>query len=149
VKVGTVLKWNNYPYGKFEGKIKPRWFVCVGHTGEVHELLGFSFSLYISTTTTREAWLEKGEYYSFLPEKFLPNQFPFEEKCHINYNEIPECVEGEKIINNPDIEIRGELDSSTMVQILKGLIKSGLISDRIKDDLKRCLDEIQHKLDRE
>ncbi|MBN1573511.1 MAG: hypothetical protein JW984_09985 [Deltaproteobacteria bacterium] len=148
MEVGKVLKWNNYPYGKFEGKTKPRWFVCINHTGKIHKLLGFSFSLYISTTTTREAWLEEGDYYSFLPENFLPEKFPFEEKCHINYNEIPECVEEEKIINNPDIEIKGELDGLTMVQIIKGLIKSDLISDRIKDDPKRFLDEIQHKLDR-
>jgi hypothetical protein len=148
VQIGTVIEWTDFPFPRFGSKkIKTRWFVCVGHTGELDKILGSTACLYISTTTTMpQRLVSTDRYFSFSPDDFSPGDFPFEQACCLDYDEEPNVIPENVISGSPDIRSVSVLDKKLIKVILKGLLTSDEISKRVKDVLTRSLDEIDHMI---
>ena len=116
MKVGTVIRWVEYPRPQYGGEIKPRWFVYVGRTSLVSDPVNF----YLPTTTTNPANLGSN-YVEFKKEKYTV----FEDDCYINLDERPYIIPEGKIIDDPDIEImQNTLDNETMKKIYKCILNS-------------------------
>jgi len=132
MNAGTVIKWNKFKDREYGGELKPRWFVCVGHTGLLasHELC------YLFTTTTQLEQFEAGgprEHHTFC--KFDPNKTPFEYECIMDFDEGLYPYPPAKLENNPDIEIKGILDEQNMRMVYNRAVRSPLLSPTEKLDI--------------
>jgi len=87
LKPGTVFWWKNFPFPKFGGEIKPRWFICLGDTGS----LCIPVSLHFCTTTTAiEDFKPGGKRGSHRVFRFEKKRYPyFSEDCILDFYEEP------------------------------------------------------------
>lgn len=132
LEVGTVFRWNNFPEPRYGAEKKARWFIYLGETGSFSQ----SVIAHISTTTTKIGdFKEGGSRRSHDHFVFRAKSSPFEEDCVIDYDDRPFSLQKEKLMNNPDIEIKGKLDEQTMRMIYNRLLKSNAISKAILWDI--------------
>lgn len=137
-KVGTVLKWNNFPDPKRGSEIKPRWFVYLG-TSSIFSIPIFA---YISTTTTKIKDFGKGgkrEVHDKI--YFSKDNSPFEEDCVLDFDEGYYSIEKAKLEMNADIEIKGELDKNVLIRIYNGILKSDKYSKKVLLDIHSCFNQ--------
>lgn len=140
MKPGDVFLWKDFPYPNKGGDIKPRWFIYLGNAG-IFETPIFA---YICTTTTQIDDFQKGgkreKHRHFL---FRKGDYPFEEQCILDYDELPYInIKKEEIEGTSAIEVRGTLDARTMRVIYEGIYSSRLYSPRVKRDIRDSLNMI-------
>jgi len=123
LKVGAVLRWDNFPLQKFGGTNKARWFICLGFSG-VFAQVAF---VYLGTTTTQLQYFrghgQRSTHSHFI---FETKQFPvFDQDCATDYDERPYAVNKTKIeLHSKDISIRGELKEEIMRMIYNRFLRS-------------------------
>jgi hypothetical protein len=121
LKVGVVIRWNNFKDKRYPGEVKPRWFIYLGNSGK---LTTPTFA-YLHTTTTRFSQFQKGMIKEFHKHyTFKSTNTPFESDCAIDYNESPYSVNEETLENNPNIEEKGELSIEIMKMIYNKIYNS-------------------------
>jgi hypothetical protein len=140
LKAGTVFRWENFPYPKYAGEIKARWFIYLGDTG----LLLTPIIAYICTTTTSlDDFKPGGRRASHRHLLFKKIKYPFfEEDCILDYDEEPYPAERESLERNPNIEIKGELDQECLRTIYYGIWKSSYYSPKIVLDIHSSLNQV-------
>jgi len=131
-KIGTVFKWSNFEDTRLGGEIKPRWFVYIGHT----DYFTSPRLCFISTTTTQiEAFEKGGNRHSHKYIKIEASKTCFESDCILDFEEPPYTKELSSITTNPNIEIKGQLDTSTMKIIYNGICNSPNFSKKLLNDI--------------
>ena len=133
MRIGDVIRWNEYPYPQYNNRIKPRWFVYIGRT----DLFKYPTQYYFVTTTTRQTRIissKDGCFLSVNKFKFLTSD------CYIDYEERPHVIAKSKVEKNADIEPLGELDEKTLKEIYNGIIKSSKYSPVIRLDIYNSFD---------
>jgi len=86
VKPGTVFKWNNFPFPRFGGQGKPRWFIYLGNTGKILT----PTIAYIQTTTSKITSYQTGGpkvNHDYLLLRAINT--PFEKDCIIDFSIQP------------------------------------------------------------
>lgn len=141
LEVGTVFRWNNFPFQKYGSEVKARWFVCVGSSGLFAQIA----MVYLCTTTTQtDKFKGGGNRCNHSHFKFEISQFPeFEEDCVIDFDEKPYSMEKNRLLSyKDDIETRGKLNDNILRMVYKRLQQSGLLSYvekcDIYDSFNRC-----------
>jgi hypothetical protein len=133
-QVGTVIRWDNFPYHRYGEGDKARWLICVGFTGVFSQIA----MVYSYTTTTQLQHFEAGgsreNHYRYV---FKKSEHPcFDTDCAIDFNESPYAIEKTKLDNHiKDIEEMGLLREETMRMIYKNTIESKQISLIVKKDI--------------
>jgi hypothetical protein len=139
LKPGTVFRWNKFPFPKYGGETKARWFIYLGDSG----LLSTPILAHICTTTTSLADFGPGG--NRLNHRFLlikKTQHPFfDEDCILDFDEEPYSREKSILLGNPDIETKGELDRETLKTIYRGILKSRQYSPRVILDIHTSLNQ--------
>jgi hypothetical protein len=140
LKPGTVFKWNRFPYPKYGGEIKARWFIYLGDTG----LLLTPIIAHLCTTTTSLEDFEPGgkraSHRSFLIKK---TRYPFfDEDCILDYDEEPYAVDKNSLQENATIETKGKLDRECLKTIYRGILASNHYSRKIILDIHTSLNQI-------
>ena len=139
MRVGTVIKWNDFKDGRKGGDTKSRWFIYLGDSG----YFSVQLLIYICTTTTNESDFQKGgkrENHSY--KRFLASNTPFDEDCILDFDESPFSYTKEIFERNPDIEEKGFLDNNTLISVYKGILKSKAYSKKIILDIHNSLNMI-------
>ncbi len=134
LKVGTVIRWDNFPSQRFSGKKKARWFVCLGFSGVFAQIA----TVYLSTTTTQlQHFKDHGERSRHSRFIFETKQFPlFEQDCAIDFDEPLYPTEESQLDKySKDIEIRGELEVETMRMLYKRFLQSPQLSRKVLFDI--------------
>ena len=134
LKVGSVFRWDDFPYGRYGDGDKARWFVCVGFTGAFAQ----TALIYSYTTTSQLQNFEPGGIrhgHSHFIFKCAEHQC-FEMDCAIDFDERPYTIEIEKIRQfSSNIEEKGTLRGETMRMIYKRTIESKHTSPIVKNDI--------------
>lgn len=140
MKPGTVFKWNNFPYPKFGGKIKARWFIYLGDTG----LLSSPIIAHLcTTTTTLEDFKPMGKRATHRFFLFTKVKYPFfDQDCILDYDEEPYPEEKNSLLTNTSIEMKGELDNACLKTIYYGIWKSSYYPPKIVLDIHSSLNQI-------
>ena len=139
MKPGAVFRWKEFPYPKYAGKIKARWFIYLGDTG----LLSAHVIAHICTTTTSlDDFGPRRKRASHRHLLLKKTRYPFfDEDCILDFDEWPYSVEKKSLENNPDIEIKGELDQECLKTIYYGIWKSSFYSPKIVLDIHTSLNQ--------
>jgi len=130
IELGTVFRWNNFPFPRYpnnENTNKPRWFICVGFSGEFAQVA----VAYLCTTTTQvEKFQSSGVRSGHAHFVFKTSQFDFfEEDCVIDFDERPYTMSKEQLkALETEIEIMGILDEQTLRMVYNQLRRSRFIS---------------------
>lgn len=139
MKPGTVFRWENFPYPRIGSEIKPRWFIYLGDTGPF-----FSPILaHLCTTTTQIQDFQSGGKragHRYLP--LQPTNTPFELEGLIDYDEGLHSCPKKDLSENPEIQIKGELDAKILVSIYNGLASSHSISFQVLMDIHTGLNKV-------
>jgi len=140
VSPGDVIRWDNFSLQKGPGEDKARWFVFLGDNGRF-EVPAVLFAL---TATTQLHYYEaRGARAGRKVVYFEPSPAsPFEGKCLID-------VENDHYELNPlslkemdaDIEAKGCISHEKLLEIWRIIAVSSRYSRRIKEDIRRCLEE--------
>lgn len=134
LKVGSVFRWNNFPYNRYGEGEKARWFICVGFTGSFSQIA----LIYSYTTTTQLQHFEEGGMrcgHSKFIFKCAEHKC-FESDCAIDFDESPYSIEKSKFQSYcTDIEIKGTLREDILRMIYKRTIDSKNISLMVKNDI--------------
>ncbi len=139
MRIGTVIKWNNFKDGRKGNIIKPRWFICLGDSG----YFSIPFVIHVSTTTTQISDFQQGgKRYFHAYKLFIASNTPFEVDCVLDFDEPPFSYSKETVDNNPDIEIKGVLDDNNLRSIYNNLLKSKSYSRKILLDIHESLNKI-------
>lgn len=140
MKPGTVFKWNKFPYPKYGGEIKPRWFIYLGDTG----FLSTPIIAHFCTTTTSLDDFKPGGNRASHKHLFLRNaKYPFfDEDCILDYDEAPYPEEKKVLENNKDIEVKGQLDRECLKTIYNGILRSEHYPRKIVLDIHTSLNQI-------
>lgn len=138
MKPGTVFRWKEFPYRK-SGELKARWLIYLGKT----PLFSTPVLAHLCTSTTHiEAFKTGGSRREHDHIILIPKRHPVEEECILDLDEKPHSVPEEKLLNNPNIEIKGELTEQDLRTIYNKLRKSNAYSKAIILDIHRCFNEI-------
>ena len=139
MKPGAVFRWKEFPYPKYGGEIKARWFIYLGDTG----LLSAPVIAHICTTTTSlDDFGPRRKRASHRHLLLKKTRYPFfYEDCILDFDEGPYPVEKKSLENNPDIEIKGELDQECLKTIYYGIWKSSFYSPKIVLDIHTSLNQ--------
>jgi hypothetical protein len=143
LKPGTVFKWSRFPFPKYGGEVKARWFIYLGDTGP--EILSTPVFAYLCTTTTSlEAFERGGKRASHRSLLFRKSTFTFfDEDCILDYDESPyDNIEKHLLETSPDIETKANLDRETLKRIYKGILASQYYSPKILHDIWSSLNQI-------
>ena len=134
LKIGTVIRWDNFPSQRFGSTIKARWFICLGFSGIFAQIA----TVYLSTTTTQlQYFKDDGKRSGHSRFIFETKQFPlFEQDCAIDFDE-PIYPTKESLLNkhSKNIEIRGELKVETMRMLYKRFSQSPQLSRKVLLDI--------------
>lgn len=136
---GTIFRWIAFPYPKYGGEIKPRWFIYLGDTGPFLTPI----IVHICTTTTSLSEYRKGgdrESHPYI--RFNNPKYPFEQECILDLDEAPYQTELSELKDNPNIEIRGELSHDDLKNIYKRIQMSDHYSMKIRCDIHASLNRI-------
>jgi len=133
-QVGTVFKWEHFPFPRYGDETKSRWFIYFGETGPFAQIACF----YLCTTTTQTDHFQPGgsraghTYF-----KFETKQIPiFEKDCILDFDDPPHSVEKIKLLSMLcDISIKGRLKEETMRMIYNRFLQSGACSKRTLLDI--------------
>jgi len=110
---GKVIRWINFRERQYGGKIKPRWFVCLGNTrvsGAYPEKIYYFHSI----TRTRRVGIRH--------ISFNLSKYPFlTESSYLYFNEGKYSYT-EQDIANKDISIKGEMDKLDLKIIYDGIL---------------------------
>ncbi len=134
---GAVIKWKDFP-DRIDGEIKPRWFVYLGCT----DSLSRPVLAYICTTTTQKRHYKPGgkrSYHNFI--SINKNLYGFDEDCVLDLD-LYYTKNNEIIINNKNIEIKGEISKEIIIQIYNKILNSRFYSNKIKNDIHYCFNNI-------
>ena len=138
MKAGTIIKWNNFPYPRYGGEVKARWFVCLGDSG----LLSEPVFIYLCTATTSLKDFESGgkrERHTIC--RFQARTSPFDEDCIVDVDEGPYSLSQHELANNADIEVKGQLTEQDMRMIYNRVVRSNRFSKREKLDIHRSFND--------
>jgi hypothetical protein len=127
IELGTVFRWNNFPFPKYGGEEKARWFICIGFSGIFAQVA----VAYLCTTTTHlQQFGPAGKRKNHDHFKFSKDQFPiFEQDCVVDFDAPIYDVEIAKIDNDiANIEIKGKLAQDTMRMVYKRFLRSPFLS---------------------
>ena len=134
IDIGTVFRWSNFPYPKYDNETKARWFICIGRSGMFAQIA----TVYLCTTTTQVQSFQ-GSGNRSLHDHFIfhANQFPvFEQDCVIDFDEQPYSIESAKLfVNQADITIRGKIGENTLRMIYNRLRSSKFVSPTVLSDI--------------
>jgi len=125
IKLGTIIRWDCFPYARYGEKGKARWLICVGSQSGFLSVA----CLYMCTTTTRIENFKSGgnrdghKYFVFKKDQYGM----FEEDCAIDFSEKPYFI-NPKSIPEGDIEIKGEFSEQTIRMIYNNLLAAGCLS---------------------
>jgi len=139
VKPGTVFKWNNFPFPRFGGQGKPRWFIYLGNTGKILT----PTIAYIQTTTSKITSYQTGGpkvNHDYLLLRAINT--PFEKDCIIDFSIQPYSLNKNLLENNKDIKISGNLHENQIRSIYNKIRKSSFYSRKIKLDIHDSLNLI-------
>ena len=140
MKPGTVFRWNNFLYPKFGGATKARWFIYLGDTGFILTPIVIHCC---TTTTSLEAFEPTGNKASHKHLSLKKIKYPFfDEDCILDFDEEPYPFQKEDLENNPNIEIKGELDRECLKTIYYGIFKSNYYSPKIIIDIHASLNKV-------
>jgi len=140
VKPGDVFLWKDFPFPQKGGEFKRRWFIYLGDSGIFSKPI---FAFICTTTTQLEDFKKGGRRAGHRNCVFKKGQFPFEEECLLDFDELPYIdFTKEDLEKNPDIEVRGRLDASKMREIYEGIYFSRVYSPKIKRDIRESLNLI-------
>lgn len=134
LEVGTLLRWNHFPWPRYGTEIKPRWFICLGETGPFSQI---SF-IYLATTTTQiEHFQPGGTRTGHNKFKFETRQFAFfDDDCILDYDDPPYAIKKQDLLNHlADLEVKGKLNEQTLRMIYNNLLKSDSYSKMVLLDL--------------
>lgn len=134
LEVGTVIKWNNFPYPRYSNKNKPRWFICAGFSGYFAQVS----EVYLYTTTTQLNHFKKfGIRSSHSYFIFQCNHYTvFDQDCAIDFDEGPYNLAITQLEQKKDdIEVKGKLNEQTLRMIYNKLLSSRFISRKILMDI--------------
>ena len=139
MRSGTVIRWDRFPYPKYGGERKARWFVCLGDTGPLLEPI----IVHLCTTTTQKSDFQKGgrrsSHRCYLIEAEVS---PFEEDCLIDFDESPYQIERRQLEGNSLIEVKGVLDEKTLKAVYDGILQSRFYSRRVLMDIHASLNRV-------
>jgi hypothetical protein len=139
LKPGAVFRWKEFPYPKYAGEIKARWFIYLGDTGL---LLAPVIAHICTTTTSLDDFGPRRKRTSHRHLLLKKTRYPFfDEDCILDFDEGPYPVEKKSLENNPDIEIKGELDQECLKMIYYGIWKSSFYSPKIVLDIHTSLNQ--------
>lgn len=139
MKPGTVFKWNNFPFPKFGDRGKPRWFIYLGDTGKTLAPI----IAYIQTTTTQINSYQTGG--PKVDHEYLllrAVNTPFEKDCIIDFSIYPYTCDKNLLVNNRDIEMKGDLHEDQIRSIYNKIRKSSFYSRKIILDIHDSLNLI-------
>ncbi len=134
LEIGTVFKWDNFPWPRYGNKPKARWFIYLGETGPFSQIA----IIYLVTTTTRTAHFQSGGTRAGHDKfKFETRQFPaFEEDCILDFDDPPYSVEKARFVNKQsDISVKGKLKGDTMRMIYNRFLQAGSCSKMVMLDI--------------
>jgi hypothetical protein len=128
---GTVIKWDDFPYPQYGGKLKPRWLICLGCTNCFSDPVLHYFH---STTRTQR----RGEpRFNLRCEKY-----PFfTEDCFLYFNENPYHI-AEHELKISKVSVVGHIEKIDLKVIYGGLIKSINYSRKQVLDIHYSLNKI-------
>ena len=133
MELGTVIKWEKYPFPRHDRKIKPRWFVYLGHT----DIFSLPIQYYLATTTTSETRILSPTDGCLLSV----NKFTFFDcDCYIDYHERPHILLKNQVEKNSAVEKVGKLDEPILKVIYGGIRNSRMYSYRAKLDIYSSFD---------
>lgn len=127
LEVGTLLRWDNFPWPRYGTGIKPRWFIYLGDTGPFAQVA----FVYLATTTTQIEHFQSGGIRAGHSHfKFETRQFTiFDEDCIIDFDDRPYPIEKVKLLNRQtNLEVKGKLNEQTLRMIYNRFLRSGVLS---------------------
>ncbi|MFW6137804.1 MAG: hypothetical protein ACOC7U_01390 [Spirochaetota bacterium] len=134
MRVGTVFKWNDFPDRRLGGELKPRWFVYLGDTGKFRTPV----IAHINTTTTQLLDFQPGgKRYGHIHNIFKAEETPFECNCIIDFSSPLYHYHKEDLEDNPDIEIKGELNEEILKILYNKMVESAYYSKIVLLDIHR------------
>ncbi|HBL52811.1 MAG TPA: hypothetical protein DHO02_02750 [Syntrophaceae bacterium] len=134
LEVGTLLRWNHFPWPRYGTEIKPRWFIYLGDNGPFAQIA----FVYLATTTTQiEHFKSGGARNGHNHFKFETRQFAsFDNDCIIDYDDPPYAIKKQYLLNHQaDLEVKGKLNEQTLRMIYNNLLKSDACSKMVLLDL--------------
>jgi len=134
ITVGTIIRWNNFPYPRYGKEGKARWFICMGFSGVFTQVA----EIYLCTTTTQlHKFQGSGNRKSHDSFIFKTNQFPeFEQDCALDFDERLYVLTEDKIITHKeDVEVKGTLEENTLRLIYNRYLRSTHLSLAILNDI--------------
>jgi hypothetical protein len=138
MKAGTVIKWHNFPFPRYGGGIKARWFVCLGDSGKFAD----SLFVYLCTATTQlQEFGPGGKRERHTICRFSAKNTPFEEDCVVDIDEGPYALVQAQIENNKDVETKGQIGEQNMRMIYNFVVRSSHFSRKEKLDIHRSFND--------
>ena len=139
MKAGTVIKWHDFPFPRYGGEIKARWFICLGDSGKLADPL----FIYLCTATTQlQEFGPGGKRERHTTCRFSAKNSPFDEDCILDIDEGPYALAQAQIDNNKDVEIKGQIGEQDMRMIYNLVVRSSRFSKREKLDIHRSFNDI-------
>lgn len=136
MNVGTVFRWNDFPNPQYGNEIKARWFIYLGETGPFHT----PTVAYLPTTTTQLQRFEPGgPCCNHSHHLFRADSSCFEEDCIIDFDSRPYTIKKQELIDNPDIEIRGQLKRHELELVYSRILRSSAYPKKIVSDIHESL----------
>lgn len=132
-EIGTVFRWNKFPDPRFDKEIKARWFIYLGDSGILSQVL-FAYICTTTTSKTRHSQIGGIQQTHHLIE-FKTKNTPFENDCVLDCDEPPYSYGKKLLENHPDIEIKGKLEEPKLREIYNSINRSFSYSAIIKDDI--------------
>jgi len=134
LQVGTVFKWEHFPFPRYSDETKPRWFIYLSETGPFAQIAW----VYLCTTTTQTDRFQIGGSragHSYF--KFEVRQFSlFEKDCIVDFDDPPHSIKKAQLLNKHcDISIKGRLKEETMRMIYNRFLQSGACAKKILLDI--------------
>ncbi len=136
MNVGTVFRWDQFPFPKFSSEEKPRWFIYLGKSS-IFETPIFA---YMCTTTSKTQYYKIGGSRDSNPHIiFRSGEYGFIEDCILDlktgfYSQITL----KQLETNPDIEIKDVLCEVMLRRIYKLILSTQFIPRKIKNDIHDC-----------
>jgi hypothetical protein len=139
MKIGEVFIWRDFPYAKFPGEQKDRWFVYIGETST----LQLPIIATIITATTQTQHYERGAMRANHSHIHIQQgQYGFERDCVLDLDEGYYEYEASMLGSNPKIETRGATTEECLRRIYKAVLTSNTMSKQTQRDIYACLNRI-------
>ncbi len=133
IRVGAIIRWNNFPRPRYSTEVKPRWFVCLGNTSTFLDPLIF----YLSTTTTQtQQYAPGGSLWNAQVIHFKCGEYGFDRDCVLNLDEYYSESEESIDTHAQDIEIVSVIQDKALLKRIYNIIyQSRKIPTVVKRDI--------------